>query len=81
MMLGLVVFVAVLVSRWSKLGGPRVLLIIFALISAAFMPLFYGSVGSFFQWPYADVVYGASWISFVLGPVVLAVISVVTGEA
>ncbi|VAW65153.1 hypothetical protein MNBD_GAMMA09-871 [hydrothermal vent metagenome] len=71
MVSGFVAFTLILIFKGRDLGYLKFHLGLVILMTACFIPLFYGSVGSFFQWQYAGAVYEKSWLAFVLSPLLL----------
>ena len=70
MLLGFAFGVYVVIKHGNNLGYVNYFVGGYTFISFLFIPLFYGSVGSFFSWPNHRYVYEHSWVPVVVGPVV-----------
>ena len=68
-MLGMVTGIILLLTKHRQLGYLKVFLITAIFLCSSCLPLFYGNVGYFFQWPYAEVFYHYIWLGFIIGPI------------
>lgn len=67
MMIAFIFGLVLYVRRGNGLGYLNIYIGLACYISLLFLPLFYGSVGSFFNWPSALEYYSDSWMAFAIG--------------